>query len=169
MNYRSVCVIAAFASSVVPVAQCRVQEPDGAGLSVSKTVTAEDVGLPLYPGARPYKEDSESSSSVQFGAWGGGSGFKLAVIKLQSSASPDKIKEFYRSALSKYGSVLDCKDAGAKSGKRDGGKDLTCDNDKQEPGETLLKAGSNDNQHDVAIKKEGDRTVIALLHIRGKQ
>ena len=168
MYYRTIFAVAAFASLIVPAAQCRWQDPDGIGVSISKTAKAEDVGLPIYPGAHSYKEDSDDSSSALLNAWGGGNGFKLAVIKLQSTASLDKIKDFYRNALSKYGPVLDCTDARAKSSKHEGGKDLTCDNDGPKEGEILLKAGRNDNQHDVAIKKEGNQTIVALLHIRGK-
>ena len=170
MHYPFVFAIAALSVLAVPNADCTVQDPDGAGVSISKTVKPEDVGLPLYPGARPYKEDSDSSSSVQFGAWGGGGeGFKLAVIKLESPASPDKIKDFYRNALGKYGPVLDCKDADARSGKRGSRNELTCESDKPDAGGTLLKAGSNDNQHNVSIKREGNRTIVALVYVRGNK
>jgi hypothetical protein len=86
---------------------------DSIGFVASKNASAKDVGLPLYPGSRKHKDDSDDSASVQLGAWGGSYGFKLAVIKMESDDAPDKVTAFYRKALAKYGKVLNCSDAGA--------------------------------------------------------
>ena len=45
------------------------------------------------------------------GLWGGSSGFKLFVLKMESSDAPEKVAAFYRKALAKYGTVLDCSNA----------------------------------------------------------
>src|SRR5271155_6205447 len=54
---------------------------DSIGFIASKNASAKEVGLPLYPGSRRHKDDSDDSSSLQLGAWGGSFGFKIAVVK----------------------------------------------------------------------------------------
>jgi len=71
----------------------------GVGLVLSGDVTEQDLGLPIYPGARKYKDQSDSSSAVQMGLRGGSSSFKLAVLKLESDDPPAKVADFYRRAL----------------------------------------------------------------------
>jgi hypothetical protein len=79
---------------------------DSIGFIASKNASAKEVGLSLYPGSRRHKDDSDDSASVQLGAWGGSSGFKLVVLKMESDDAPGKVTAFYRKALSKYGKVL---------------------------------------------------------------
>src|SRR5258708_9017346 len=86
------------------------QDKDGAGITLSKQATPKEVGLPAYPGAKLLKDEKEDSPSVQMGLWGSTFGFKLAVMKMESNDTPDKIAEFYRKALAKYGTVLECPD-----------------------------------------------------------
>ncbi len=84
------------------------QEQGGVELFFNAEASAKDVGLPLYPGARPQKDTEDDSPSAKFGMWGNALAFKLAVLKLESSDPMDKIAAFYRKALAKYGTVLDC-------------------------------------------------------------
>jgi len=138
------------------------------GFIASKEATAEEVGLPLYPGARPHKENSDDSSAVQLGLWGGGSGFKLVVLKLESNDAPEKVATFYRKALGKYGRVWNCADsakAAAELEKKDSPNDLDCQEDKPESGETVLKAGTKAKQHVVGIKPAGGLSIIQLVYV----
>src|ERR1700682_5340660 len=102
------------ASSANAGAAREVQDKDGAGITFSKQATAKEVGLPVYSGARPHKDEKDDSPSVQMGIWGSAFGFKLAVMKLESSDAPEKIAEFYKKALSKYGTVLNCSEPSQK-------------------------------------------------------
>src|SRR5690349_6208593 len=79
-----------------------------AGLIVSARATAKELGLPLYPGAMPHKEKDDDSPAANLGLWGNSFGFKLVVLKMESKDSPQKVSEYYRKALAKYGPVLDC-------------------------------------------------------------
>ena len=57
-----------------------VQGPEtDAGLIVSARATAKEVGLPIYPGSRPYKEQGkdDDSPAAKLGLWGNSFGFKL--------------------------------------------------------------------------------------------
>jgi len=143
------------------------QEPqkDGAGIIVSGKASSSDVGLPFYPGSTPHKDDSDSQAA-RLGLWGGGSGFKLAVVKMDSADSPEKVAAFYKKALAKYGKVLDCTHASATSGASANKKDsstLTCGDDKPDPGGLLFKAGSKEKQHIVSVKPNGSGSSYDLV------
>jgi len=43
------------------------QDKDGAGVTFSKQASSKEVGLPVYPGAKPHKDEKNDSSSVQWG------------------------------------------------------------------------------------------------------
>jgi hypothetical protein len=136
------------------------------GIVLSDDATAQDVGLPIYPGAQRLKETSDDSSALQLGMWGRSGGFKLVVLKLESGDSPGKIADFYRKALSTYGPILDCTKASTHSEKpvAESNK-LDCEDDAPVAGGFLLKAGSKDKQHLVAVEREKGRSKIALIYI----
>jgi len=141
---------------------------DGAGIYFDAEPSAKDVGLPIYPGARPHRDKDENQSSVKFGLWGGSFAFKLAVVKLESSDSPQKVAAFYKKALAKYGTVLDC---GASSSEaRDKNQSqpsnqITCETDKPGPGEMTMKAGTKEKQHIVGIQPSGAGSILELVYV----
>jgi hypothetical protein len=141
------------------------QDGDSIGFVASKNATSKEIGLPLYPGSRRHKDDSDDSSSIQLGAWGRSSGFKLLVLKMDSDATPDKVTAFYRKALSKYGKVLNCSDAADKNRSSDG---LDCESDHGEKDETVLKSGTKDAKHIVSIKSNGSGSVYDLVYVEAK-
>ena len=94
----------------------------------------------------------------------------MAMLKMDSTDSPDKIAGFYRKALAKYGKVLTCSGPGAEASadaSKDSTKstDLSCDNNKPDKSEIELKAGTKQNQHVVGIKSEGAVTTYQLVYI----
>src|SRR5580700_8226877 len=82
-----------------------------AGLIFSAQATAKEAGLPLYPGARPHKDEKDDSSGAKLGLWGTTFGFKLIALKMESNDSQEKVATFYQKALAKYGTVLNCSDS----------------------------------------------------------
>src|SRR5215472_539027 len=140
----------------------------GAGIYFNAEASAKDVGLPVYPGARPHREKDDDSTSAKFGLWGGSFGFKLAVVKLESNDSPQKIAAFYKNALAKYGTVLDCGAASSQGGDKDeneSSKKLTCEGDKPDPGKMTFKAGTKEKQHIVGIEPNGNGTLFQLVYV----
>ena len=138
------------------------------GFMASKEASAKDVGLPLYAGARVHKDKSDESPAVQLGLWGGSSGFKLAVLKLESNDAPEKVAAFYRKALAKYGKVVDCGDSSKATGEKAKGNssiELGCEEERPESGELVLKAGTKEEQHVVGIKANGGLTVFQLVYV----
>jgi hypothetical protein len=139
-----------------------------AGVIVSKEATTKEVGLPLYPGAKPRKDGTDDSTAAQLGLWGGAFGFKLVVLKLESGDAPKKVAAFYRKALAKYGPVLDCSNPPATPAGKDHAATLTCGDDKPDPGGQLFKAGSKEKQHLVSVKPSGSGASFALLYIEAR-
>jgi len=143
------------------------QDKDGAGVTFSKQATSKEVGLPVYPGAKPHKDEKEDSPSVQMGIWGSTFGFKLAVMKLESNAAPEKIAEFYKKALAKYGTVLNCSEPSQKPNAKDSNK-LECGDDKPEKGGLLFKAGTKEMQHLVGIQSNGQGSLFQLVYLEAR-
>jgi hypothetical protein len=56
-----------FASAASAAVSERSQDKDGAGITFSKQATAKEVGLPVYSGAKPHKDEKDDSPSVQMG------------------------------------------------------------------------------------------------------
>jgi len=144
-----------------------VQDKDGAGVTFSKQASSKEVGLPVYPGAKPHKDEKNDSSSVQMGIWGSSFGFKLAVMKLESNDAPEKIAEFYKKALAKYGTVLNCSEQSAKTKSKDSNK-LECGDDKPEKGGLLFKAGTKEKQHLVGIQSNGQGSLLQLVYVEAR-
>ena len=143
---------------------------DSIGFNLGKNASAKDVGLPIYPGARRHVDDANDSSALNMGLWGGSAGFKLFVLKMDSSDAPEKVVAFYRKALAKYGTVLDCSNAAGttSSGDDKSSKKLTCDDDKPKPGEISLKAGTKEKQHAVGVEPNGSGSTFQLVYIEMK-
>jgi hypothetical protein len=139
------------------------------------------MGLPLYPGARP-KRDDDSKSAVNLGVLTEAFGIKLVVANYESDDAPANIVDYYREKLRKYGKVLECHthehggdvhaDADNDDDKDKHSKPLKCDGDNSGP-VTELKVGTEDDQHVVAVEPRdgGKRSTFAMVyvHTRGKQ
>jgi hypothetical protein len=148
--------------------------PDGkhaqtsAGIYFNAEASAKDVGLPVYPGARPHKDKDEDQASAKFGLWANTFGLKLALMKLESSDSPEKVAAFYKKALTKYGTVLDCSKASSRSSDKEksgSSKQLNCDSDKPDPGHMEFKAGTKEKQHIVGIQPNGAGSLFQLVYV----
>lgn len=147
------------------------QDKDGAGVTFSKQATSKEVGLPVYPGAKLHKDEKDDSSSVQMGIWGASFGFRLAVMKMESNDAPEKVAEFYKKALAKYGTVLNCSDPSQKTSAKDtsgSSKKLDCGDDKPEKGGLLFKAGTKEKQHIAAIQANGQGSLFQLVYVEAR-
>lgn len=144
------------------------QDKDGAGVVFSKQATSKEVGLPVYPGSKAHKDEKDDSPSIQMGLWGSTFGFRLAVMKMESNDAPERIAEFYKRALAKYGTVLNCSDPSYKDGAKDKGgssNKLECDDDKPEKGGLVFKAGTKEKQHVVGIQPNGQGSLFQLVYV----
>jgi hypothetical protein len=70
--------------------------------------TAKDIGLPVYPGASPFKDKDGDSSSADLGFMLNSFHLSVQVATFVTKDSPDQVLAFYRRPLAKYGEVLEC-------------------------------------------------------------
>ena len=150
----------------------------GGDLHAGNDADAHKIGLPLYPGAQ-LRAENASRNHANLSISTENFGFTLIVANYDSEDSPDKVIQFYRNKLKKYGKVLECHtnqrggDVDAHAGDSDSaeGKELKCDENNGPVVE--LKAGTKDDQHIVAIEPKDDHggTTFAMVYIQthGKQ
>jgi hypothetical protein len=103
----------------------RAQDSGGFELHANGNVTAADIGLPAYPGAKIYK-NPKSDGALDMGFTFGATRFRLVVASYETGASSEKIFDFYRKPLARFGEVLECdhgKPVGALKAAKGG---LTC-------------------------------------------
>jgi len=95
-------------------------------LHANSHATAKDIGLPDYPGAKPYK-DGDDDSAANLGMSFKDFHFKLMAASYVTGDSAAQILAYYRKPLAHYGEVLECfkgKPVGALTVTKSG---LTCD------------------------------------------
>jgi hypothetical protein len=158
--------------------QVDIQSPVG-GIHVSQDADAADAGLPVYPGARSSKKDSgRDSDSANVNLSGFGFGLKVVALSYESDDPPEKLVAFYKDQLKKYGNVLVCRtkdlDLDTDLDTSDHASDhashaLTCSSSSGD--NTELKVGTKENQHIVAVKRDGKGSSFQLVFVRthGKQ
>src|SRR5689334_10174429 len=103
-------VVLAFVASACSAGDSSSAHQLDMSLNLRDEAKAQDVGLPAYPGAKPYTEGDDSSSGANLGLETPWFGFKVVALKLETRDDPKRVAAFYRDALSKYGHVLECTD-----------------------------------------------------------
>jgi hypothetical protein len=77
-------------------------------IDVHTDVDARATGLPVYPGARPLRERHDpGSANVNIG--NSYFGVKVVAAKFEHDDAPEPIVDYYKSAMKKYGDVLECR------------------------------------------------------------
>ena len=174
MKVRAVFVQTIVAMLTLCITACGAGEDDskdnlGIGFIIGGASPA-DVGLPTYPGAKPYTEsDEDSSSSADIDINTPLFGLKVVAMKLETGDNPEKVAAFYKRALSQYGRVLECDDGESTATKTrpdaNDSEELTCDADEPEEHEIVYKAGTDSNQRIVAIKPYQGGARFSLVHV----
>ena len=147
------------------------------GIHVSEGVDARDTGLPVYPGAKAKEKDSSHDrKSANVNISGFGFGLKVVAVEYVSNDPPQRLVDYYKEQLKKYGNVLEChtsKHSGDENvdlsddehRNKGQSKQLTCE--KNDGGSTVeLKVGTEDNQHIVAVEPNGKGSDFALVYVR---
>ena len=153
------CLAAVVALAAFAGPRYSAQEKSGVGLILTGKVGSEDVGLPLYPKSIPFNDENNETKTGHVGLWGAGSGFNVAALNMEAFDSPKKVTKFYRKALSKYGAIVDC----STGVPNPAGSPLTCDDIKTGEGKAILKVGTNEKQHIVAVEPHGKGSVYTLV------
>lgn len=155
-----------------------VESPVG-DLHIGPDADAKKIGLPLYPGARLAKRsaDGDKNDQANLSILTDTFGMNLLVAKYESEDPPEKILDFYREKMKKYGKVLECHSTNDNTGihagdDQRGSKPLSCEGGNTGPVREL-KVGTEDNAHIMALEESGNSkgTTFSLvyLHTRGKR
>jgi hypothetical protein len=149
--------------------QVDIKTPMG-GIHVSKGADVGDVGVSVYPGARPKPKDDGADESANVNISSFGYGLKVIALKYQSDDSPGKVIAFYKDQLKKYGNVLECHSSHHVNlntnfkYNSDDSHELTCDTN---TGNNIeRKAGTKENQHVVAVEPDGKGSSFSLVYVR---
>jgi hypothetical protein len=167
---RTLAILLAAGMLAVPAA--RAQDKDfNLSLHAHDHTTAAQIGLPQYPGSvlAPDKDDDSGAADLGFSL--GDFHFKLQVAQYKTTDPAWKVFGFYRTALGKYGQVLECdhgKPVGSLTRTNTG---LTCqdsdddkkDGDKKDGG----SGGMSINGHDSSNSRELRVGTPQKMHIVG--
>lgn len=146
----------------------------GFELHANGDVTAKEVGLPVYPGAKLVKSDN--NSALDMGFTFGDAHFRLVAANYLSGDSPEQILEFYRKPLGRYGEVLECdhgKPVGSRTMTRSGLMCSTKDKDHMNVQGSIdssddheLRSGTPEKIHIVGIgEKQGSAIHFGLVYV----
>jgi hypothetical protein len=149
--------------------QVDINTPVG-GIHVSKDADPADVGIAVYPGARLKENDTDGenkSANVNISSFG--YGLRVVALEYESNDAPEKVVDYYKDQLKKYGNVLICHtshlDINSDFKDEDrGSHELACEGSSGRNVE--LKVGSEENQHIVAVEPEGSGSSFSLVYVR---
>lgn len=132
------------------------------------------IGLAVYPGAVPVKDGDHDHDSADVNMSFGDFHLGVKAASFQTDDSTDKVLDFYRKDLARYGDVIECKDNTAVGTPTHTSQGLTC-NDKGDhhhihgsssfdTGDGIeLRAGSELRQHIVGVEQKHGSTHIGLV------
>jgi hypothetical protein len=145
----------------------QVDTPFGGVHVNTDQLSASDLGMPVYPGAHTITGDDKHKSAdvhMGFGEWQ----LRVKAVSYGTMDSKEKVAEFYKKALGRYGDVITCdgnSPVGTPIVTRDG---LNCsDNDTN----GKVKLDSNDFRHDFQLKAGSKRHqhIIGFEDTKGGQ
>jgi hypothetical protein len=156
-----------------------IKTPLGGMKVTTDDVSAKDTGLAVYPGAtlRPSDDkDGDKKANVNINTpW---FGLKVVALEYETADTQEKVWDFYKKELSKYGKVLECKPGSPDMNveKKDK-EDLTCKGSnahiRGDKGDSIsfgkedwqLKVGTENKQRVVGIKTKDGKTTFALVYV----
>jgi len=152
----------------------QVDTPFGGVHVNTDQITATDLGLPVYPGAKQVNDKENHKSAdvhMGFGEWQ----MRVRAVSYSTPDSQDKVAAFYKKELGRYGDVITCDGKGTVGTPTVTSEGLTC-GDKgpkvqidgrdfgDKNGGISLKAGSKRHQHIFGFEDpENGQTRFALV------
>jgi hypothetical protein len=129
-------------------AACFAQDSDfNLNVHANSHATAEKVGLPVYPGAKIYKDKDDSSADL--GLVFGDFHFSLLAVKYETGDPAAKVLEFYRKPLSHFGEVLECLHGKPVGDRTKTSSGLTCSSER---GDHVQVNGTPDSSKDHELR-----------------
>jgi hypothetical protein len=152
----------------------QVDTPFGGVHVNTDQVTATDLGLPVYPGAKQVNDKGDHKSAdvhMGFGEWQ----MRVRAVSYSTRDSQDQVAAFYKKGLGRYGDVVTCQGNSPVGMPTVTSEGLGCEENKGPKvnvdgrdfgkGNSLtLKAGSKRHQHIVGFENQVDgQTRFALV------
>lgn len=170
------CTVETKSNDNSPNKDVAISTPVGS-LKVQNTSDVDKIGVKLYPGATPEPDTSadQHNNNANISVATSLFGMTLIVQKYQTPDPPEKIIAFYQAELSKFGRVIRCNKGDAGSASRDQDKKnnndapVSCDADNShstDDYQTVLKVGTQRNQHIAAVNPQGKGSEFALVYVR---
>jgi hypothetical protein len=139
-------------------------------------VDAKDTGMSVYPGARlKQNEEGKNDNKANVNIDTPWFGVKVVALTYETDDPQEKVWEYYKKELSKYGRVLECKPGSPDMDLRSTEKNqLTChDNNKNssnrhmsvDPNDMQLKVGRQDAQRVVGFKPTAKGTQFSIVYV----
>jgi len=142
----------------------------GVQVKTDDTLVEQGLGLPIYPGSELVKRNNKNNEAADVNLSFGKFQLRVKAAHYQTPDAPEKVQAFYKDALKRYGTVIQCvneRPVGTPTRTDEG---LTCagtNADKpgmnNQLGGIQLKAGSKQHQHVVAIDPDGSGTKFGLI------
>jgi hypothetical protein len=136
-----------------------------AGIELRPQASAAEIGLPIYPGAARRLDDDDDSNALAFSMWGGSHSFKIVVLKYASADPIDRVASFYRDALGRYGTVLDCSAPRLPPAPEPDKTALRCDDARPPANARSFKVGTPDHYRIAVFKTSGPWVNFDLVRI----
>ena len=156
----------------IPLAACTVDVRHGDGeadsevdvrspvgeVSVRTEVDVRDTGLAVYPGARRLREerDPKSATVTVANSW---FGVKVVAATFESTDTPEKVVDFYRTELRTYGDVVVCR------GDLDVRRNRFSCRENAASRDVQLGTGTEARHRIVAVKPRGEGTEFGLVFV----
>ncbi len=130
-------------------------------LSVRTSVEAPDTGLPVYPGARPTRDNDDSANVTIDTPF---FGLDVVAATFESDDAPDAILAFYRNEMKTYGGVTECRgDIDFKW--RRGANTPVCKETTRER-DVQLVVGTERRHRTVSVKPRGAGSEFAVVYVQ---
>ncbi len=137
------------------------------GLHVdSNQTTATDLGLPAYPGATLVKDkkNGHDSGSANIGLSFGNFHLKVQAVGYRTPDPAEKVLDFYRPALAKFGQVIECDHGHAVGQPAVSDTGLTCNDDKNR-GDRNIRLNDNGVSSDELQLRVGNPHTYRVVGI----
>jgi hypothetical protein len=183
-------LLVAVSVSALAISGCHVTEnKDGKKSNVAVTTPfgsmqvktdesndASMTGLTVYPGATAVHEKDEKHNSADVNLSFGDFHLGVKAATYQTGDPVDKVIDFYRKDMAKYGDVIECKDNQPVGTPTRTSQGLTCDEKKKtnvhvqtddsgHKNEIELRTGSQHLQRIVGVQQKDGATRIGLVYL----
>ena len=144
--------------------QVDIETPVGS-IHVNKDLSANDTGLPAYPGAK-ISEDSHDHKGVTVNIDTEKFGLKVVAVKFETNDSPETVLDFYRQKMKSLGHVSECKGSFNLDVKNKGQEhEIRCE---EKPDQTELMVGDGNRHRAVKVQPHGKGSRLELLYVQSR-